>query len=278
MNNRKIFVGNLKYTVTEDQLSEFFSEHGEVIDVKVMEGKGYAFVEMGTPDQALRIKNTLSESLFEGRRLLIDSVPSKQNADKKLTKTHPQSRTPGRGTVSGSDSGRREYRSGAAQVSKEPSDSVHHLTDVTEEFKKSPKSDKESGKPALKQKNQSSSDKTEARPDRPSSESRDVRKPVPEQQERERPGNKPVPREMSPKKSGQTAEPGREPEKRTRDQKPKKIKEAPPKNPNPYQGSKKSKKPARQEEDKTHTSPDPEENEKRNYLRYWATISEKRRE
>lgn len=75
---------------------------------------------------------------------------------------------------------------------------------------------------------------------------------------------------------GKPQEPGRESDRKTHDSKPKKIKEKPPKNPHPYQGSKKpgkSIKPKGESEDKTDDSPD---TEKKDFLRYWATLAGKR--
>lgn len=74
MNNCKLFVGNLTYSVREGQLQTLFSQFGEVISVRILEKKGYGFVEMKTPQQAQSAREALSETEFEGRNLLIDGV------------------------------------------------------------------------------------------------------------------------------------------------------------------------------------------------------------
>ncbi|WP_245926532.1 RNA-binding protein [Methanospirillum lacunae] len=74
MNNRKLFVGNLTYSVREGQLKTLFSKFGEVISVRILEKKGYGFVEMGSIEQARAAREALSETEFEGRNLLIDGV------------------------------------------------------------------------------------------------------------------------------------------------------------------------------------------------------------
>lgn len=273
MKNRKIFVGNLKYTVTEEQLWVFFSKHGKVINVKVMKGKGYAFVEMGTPDQALLIKNTLSESLFEGRRMLIDSVPSKKNAIQKQKKTQSESRSAGRLTEPDKDTSQCKYRKGALRASDRSKETVHHLADVTEELQKGRYTDKVHGKPVQKQKNQHYSEMADTCTNTQSSTVQGTRKPVSRQPERDRPGNKPEQAEQSQRKTRQPTQPGRDSERRTEIQKPKKVMKAPSKNPHPYQGSKKTKKPGQPEGGKEPSSHEPKENEKRKYTRYWATIS-----
>ncbi|MFH0966603.1 MAG: RNA-binding protein [Methanobacteriota archaeon] len=274
MNKKKLIVGKLKFTVTEDQLMALFSKHGKVLNIKVMEGKGYAFIEMETPQQAWAIKNTLSEMEFEGRRLLIDDVPSKQNAAQKRTRGEPEFRPARRVSEPGKDRGQREYRSGVPE-SVRTIDEVHHLTDVTEEFKKSLKPDKDSRKKVQQQKSHSYTDKANPRAERPSAV-RESSKPSAGLSERDRPKKSFETAGESQNKTGRPVSPTRKSERRSRDQKPKPVKEKPPKNPHPYQGSKKSKKPAQHEEELKNSSSEPEENEKRNYLRYWATISEKR--
>ncbi|HWQ67864.1 MAG TPA: RNA-binding protein [Methanospirillum sp.] len=74
MNKKKLFVGNLTYSVRENQVMELFSQYGEVISVRILEKKGYGFVEMGSEEQADAARTALSETEFEGRNLLIDGV------------------------------------------------------------------------------------------------------------------------------------------------------------------------------------------------------------
>lgn len=74
MKGRKLFVGNLTYSVNARQLGDLFSRYGVVTGVNVLEKKGYGFVEMKTPEEADKARNALSETEFEGRKLLIDGV------------------------------------------------------------------------------------------------------------------------------------------------------------------------------------------------------------
>lgn len=46
MQDSKLYVGNFNYSVTNEQLEEMFSNHDEVRQVKIIEGKGFGFVEM----------------------------------------------------------------------------------------------------------------------------------------------------------------------------------------------------------------------------------------
>jgi RNA recognition motif-containing protein len=74
MQGSKLYVGNLKYSVTNDQLSEIFSNHGEVKSVNIIEGKGFGFVEMSSSVEAGKAKDALNDTDFDGRPLKIDEA------------------------------------------------------------------------------------------------------------------------------------------------------------------------------------------------------------
>jgi len=74
MNPKRLFVGNLTYSVDEKQLWGLFSKYGEVVGVRIIEGKGYGFVEMESYEDARTVRNALNETEFMGRNLLIDDV------------------------------------------------------------------------------------------------------------------------------------------------------------------------------------------------------------
>jgi RNA recognition motif-containing protein len=81
MNPKRLFVGNLTYSVDEKQLWGLFSRYGEVVGVRIIEGKGYGFVEMESYEDARAARNALNETEFQGRNLLIDDVrPPKARA------------------------------------------------------------------------------------------------------------------------------------------------------------------------------------------------------
>src|SRR5574341_770127 len=46
MASNKLYVGNLNYQVTEDELREIFKAYGQVISVNLISGKGFGVVEM----------------------------------------------------------------------------------------------------------------------------------------------------------------------------------------------------------------------------------------
>lgn len=74
MQNSKLYVGNLNYSVTNEQLAQLFSEHGEVKEANVIEGKGFGFVEMSSPEDAQKAMEALNGTEFEGRPLKIDEA------------------------------------------------------------------------------------------------------------------------------------------------------------------------------------------------------------
>jgi RNA recognition motif-containing protein len=60
MQGSQLYVGNLNYSVVNDDLQELFSNYGLVEEVKVIEGKGFGFVEMSTQAEAEKAKEALS--------------------------------------------------------------------------------------------------------------------------------------------------------------------------------------------------------------------------
>ena len=81
MQGSKLYVGNLTYSVTNQQLEELFSAHGQVKEVKIIEGKGFAFVEMSTPSEAEIAKDALNNTDYQGRTLKIDEARPPKSRD-----------------------------------------------------------------------------------------------------------------------------------------------------------------------------------------------------
>jgi len=83
MQGSKLYVGNLSYSVTSDELTELFSNYGEVVETKVIEGKGFGFVEMSDSSEAEEAKNALNETEFKGRTMRVDEAkPPKKREDR----------------------------------------------------------------------------------------------------------------------------------------------------------------------------------------------------
>jgi RNA recognition motif-containing protein len=80
---RRLYVGNLPYSATEDQLTELFSRAGKVDSVRVMRdmatgrARGFAFVEMGSDDEARKAISEFHEHQLEGRALVVNEARPK---------------------------------------------------------------------------------------------------------------------------------------------------------------------------------------------------------
>lgn len=78
-----IFVGNLDFAITEDQLKAVFAPYGVVQSVKIVidrdsrQPRGFAFVEMATPEQAAEAIRSLDGSLLNERPLRVNEARAK---------------------------------------------------------------------------------------------------------------------------------------------------------------------------------------------------------
>ncbi|MDP8227766.1 RNA-binding protein [bacterium] len=79
MQGKKLYVGNLDYSVTKEALSELFAEFGEVVEVTIIEGKGFGFVEMSEPSEAESAMSDLNGKDFKGRSLKVDEARPKRD-------------------------------------------------------------------------------------------------------------------------------------------------------------------------------------------------------
>jgi RNA recognition motif-containing protein len=83
MQSSKLYVGNLSYSVGNDQLQELFANYGEVKEVRLIEGKGFGFVEMASSEDALKAKEALDGSELEGRTMKVDEArPPRDKGDR----------------------------------------------------------------------------------------------------------------------------------------------------------------------------------------------------
>ncbi len=75
-----IYVGNLPYNVTEDELKELFSEFGEVTTVNIItdkfsgQSKGFGFVEMTNDPEADEAIKALDGSELKGRNIKVNQA------------------------------------------------------------------------------------------------------------------------------------------------------------------------------------------------------------
>jgi RNA recognition motif-containing protein len=76
----KLYVGNLSYTVTQDDLQALFSQVGKVESAVVVtdkfsgQSRGFGFVEMADANDAAQAIQTLNDTDLKGRRIKIDEA------------------------------------------------------------------------------------------------------------------------------------------------------------------------------------------------------------
>jgi len=81
--NRKLYVGNLPYEIGESELHELFSRAGSVDSVSVMRdqatgrGRGFAFVEMSSDQDAEQAIRELNATQVGGRSLTVNEARPK---------------------------------------------------------------------------------------------------------------------------------------------------------------------------------------------------------
>jgi cold-inducible RNA-binding protein len=99
MSNNKLFVGNLSFNTTENDLQDAFAAHGTVVETNLMmdrmsgRPRGFGFVTMSTPEEAQSALSELNGKDLDGRALTVNVAKPREE------------RTGG----GGNGGGRREY-------------------------------------------------------------------------------------------------------------------------------------------------------------------------
>jgi RNA recognition motif-containing protein len=76
----KLFVGNLSFQATEEDLRELFQQAGTVETVRIITDqftgrpRGFGFVEMATKEEATKAVEMLNGRLFRDRNLVVDEA------------------------------------------------------------------------------------------------------------------------------------------------------------------------------------------------------------
>src|SRR5437868_12547074 len=80
----KLFVGNLSFNTTENDLQDAFAAHGTVTEANLMmdrtsgRPRGFAFVTMATPEEAKKAVDALNGALLDGRNLTVNEARPKE--------------------------------------------------------------------------------------------------------------------------------------------------------------------------------------------------------
>jgi RNA recognition motif-containing protein len=100
----KLFVGNLSFNITENDLQDAFAAHGTVLEANLMmdrstgRPRGFGFVTMSTPEEAQKAIDALNGKELAGRALTVNIA-------------RPREDRPAHGG-GGGGGGRREFRGG----------------------------------------------------------------------------------------------------------------------------------------------------------------------
>ena len=105
--NNKLFVGNLSFNTTENDLHDAFAAHGSVVEANIMmdrmsgRSRGFAFVTMSTAEEAEKAIAALNGQQIDNRALTVNIARPKED------------RPPRSGGGGGGDRGpRRDFRGG----------------------------------------------------------------------------------------------------------------------------------------------------------------------
>ena len=86
--NKRLYVGNLSYDMTDDQLKELFAQNGNVVSAKIIRyqdtgrSKGFGFVEMETEEAAQKSIDTLNGQDQAGRKIIVSEArPPRPRSD-----------------------------------------------------------------------------------------------------------------------------------------------------------------------------------------------------
>src|ERR1700750_3423008 len=76
--NNKLFVGNLSFNTTENDLHDAFAAHGSVLEANLMmdratgRPRGFAFVTMSTDEEAQKAMSAMNGANLDGRDLTVN--------------------------------------------------------------------------------------------------------------------------------------------------------------------------------------------------------------
>ncbi len=84
--NKRLYIGNLDYSVTDEDLKGLFSGEGSVVYAKVIrrldgKSKGFGFVEMETEEEATKSIEKFNQSNFKDRTIIVsEAKPQKSRS------------------------------------------------------------------------------------------------------------------------------------------------------------------------------------------------------
>jgi RNA recognition motif-containing protein len=83
MEGSKLYVGNLNYSVGSKELENLFADYGMVKEVKIIERRGFGFVEMSDNTAAEKAIEALNGSVFMGRTMKVDKARPRRDSPRR---------------------------------------------------------------------------------------------------------------------------------------------------------------------------------------------------
>lgn len=86
--NKKLYVGSLPYSTTEDELREMFSQFGAISSVRIIadkftgQSKGFGFVEMESDEDAQKAIEGINGAQLGGRTLVVNTARPPQERER----------------------------------------------------------------------------------------------------------------------------------------------------------------------------------------------------
>jgi RNA recognition motif-containing protein len=84
VDNKKLFIGNLPWSITSDSLRDLFSQVGEVVEAMVItdrmsgRSKGFGFVTFATEEAAQAAIQQMNEKEVDGRKIIVNVARPKE--------------------------------------------------------------------------------------------------------------------------------------------------------------------------------------------------------
>jgi len=85
MQGSKLYVGNLAYSATSEELRELFGNHGTVVNVNLIGDKGFGFVEMSSPAEAEKAQQALNGFEYKDRAMKVDEARERESRPRRDT-------------------------------------------------------------------------------------------------------------------------------------------------------------------------------------------------
>ncbi|MCL4477354.1 MAG: RNA-binding protein [Nitrospirae bacterium] len=85
---KKLYVGNISFQASEDDLRDLFSKAGEVVSAKLItdaatgRARGFGFVEMGSDAEAQKAISMLNGTSFMDRNIIVSEAKPQERRDK----------------------------------------------------------------------------------------------------------------------------------------------------------------------------------------------------